>query len=208
MKKLTLLSIFTMFLALSAQAQVEIRPKVGLNFSNVTETPEGYDNKAKLGFQVGVNVLIGERLYVQPGISYFSRSTEFSNDNDVNFDTDQDVSGVRVPVFVGFRFVDPDNDALFNARIFAGPTFTYFTQYEFTNEGLDEQVDWNTTHFGAEVGAGVDISIFFIDASYEFGLTKNYESTGEGVENTTGDFDNIKSNTFFISAGLRFALGG
>jgi hypothetical protein len=179
-------------------AQVEIRPFLGMNFSDVSKTPDQTSSQAKIGYQVGASVMIGNRFHLNPGISYFSRSTEFSQTGDVNFD--QTLEGVLIPILVGYRFVDPTTEPFFNFRLYGGPSMVFLTTTKFTDEGPKEGVDWNDTQWGAQLGAGVDVSIFFVDLTYEFGLTDNLDGS-----NAPG-FTDIRQNTFIINAGVRLSF--
>lgn len=201
MKNLFATALF--LFSLSAMSQVEIRPFLGFNFSNVTKSPDGTSTQAKLGSQIGSHVMIGHRLHFNPGIAWFSRSTEYSSSNDVN--VDQTVQGVIIPLLVGYRFVDPTTEPFANFRLFAGPSMMFLTKTEYDNGELNERVDWNSNQWGAQLGAGLDISIFFIDFTYEFGLT----NTHDGISESEGLFENfseIKQNTFIVNAGVRLSF--
>ncbi len=207
MKQITLTTFAILLIAFTANAQVEIQPLVGLNFSSATETPEGVDNKARVGYQLGANLLIGDRFYVSPGVQYFAKSTEFSNNDNVEFSSDQKIQGIRIPVLVGFRIIELEDDPYVNFRIFAGPSFNYILDSDLGDESLEKELEYKDIQYAAEIGAGLDVGIFFLQAAYEFGLSNNYDNTVDNTEATFEGFDNIKSNTFFVSAGLRFTLG-
>ena len=191
-----------------ASAQFEIRPFVGANFSNVSKAPDGVNTKAKLGYQIGGGLMIGNRLYVNPSIAYFSRKTEYSTTaQDVgNLNFDQTMSGVLIPVLVGYRIIDPTEDPGANFRVFAGPSFMFLSTTKYDDGAANESIDWNDSAWGAQVGAGLDVSIFFVDVSYEFGLTNSNDGlTGEN--NVFTNFTEVKQNTFLINAGIRLTLG-
>jgi hypothetical protein len=54
-----------------------------------------------VGFQVGASVLIGEKFYVEPGIFYVRKSTQFVEDGSSPNELQLDMSGIRIPVAVG-----------------------------------------------------------------------------------------------------------
>lgn len=196
MRKLILFAALLLF-GLSAYSQVEIRPFVGANFSNVSKTHNNVETKANIGSQVGASVMFGHQLYFNPSISYFWRSTEYSFTGSQSIKTDQKVSGVSIPLLVGFKFIDAANDPFINARIFGGPSMMFMSTQKYTNKVVNESVDWNKTQWAAQLGAGLDISIFFVDVAYEFGLSKmNDPMNGSNIKD-------IKNNTFFVNAGLR-----
>ncbi len=201
MKFILSFAFFAVFIA--CQAQVEIRPYLGANFSNVSKTPDGTSTKAKLGGQVGASLMIGNRFHLNPGIAYFSRSTEYSTTD--NFQTDQTVEGVVIPILVGYRFVDPTTEPLLNFRLQAGPSLMFLTTTKYDNGDINDAVNWNDSQWGAQIGAGLDVSIFFLDVIYEFGLT----NTNDGLKENSGVFENFtdfKQNTFIINAGVRLSF--
>ncbi|MEM9051035.1 MAG: outer membrane beta-barrel protein [Bacteroidota bacterium] len=195
----SIFSVLAIFLAVSLYSQVEIRPFLGMNFSNVTESPDGTSTQAKLGGQIGTSVMIGNQFHLNPGIAWFSRSTEFSATGDLNLD--QTVEGVIIPLLVGYRFVDPTTEPFLNVRVFGGPSMMFLTTTELDNNEVNETVDWSDNQWGAQLGAGVDISIFFADFIYEFGLTDVGGGSGE-----SSSFTDFRQNTFIINAGVRLSF--
>ncbi|HKK39534.1 MAG TPA: porin family protein, partial [Cryomorphaceae bacterium] len=159
----TFLSLVFLTAFITCQAQLEIRPFIGANLSNVSEAPDGTSTKAKLGGQIGASLMIGNRFHVNPGIAYFRRSTEFSTTENIN--TDQTMEGVIIPLLVGYRFIDATEEPFFNFRVYAGPSLMFLTTTEYDDDILNEEVDWNSSSWGAQVGAGIDLSIFFLDVT-------------------------------------------
>jgi len=202
MKK-TITLLLLSFLTTAAIAQVEIRPYLGMNFSNVSKTPDGASTQAKIGGQIGASLMIGNRFHLNPGISYFTRTTEYVYSDSPDLDTDLLVNGVSIPLLVGYRFVDPTTEPVFNFRLYAGPSLMFLTKKEFSGGVENETVNWKDNQWGGQVGAGLDIFIFFIDLSYEFGLTDTFDG---GENNTISDFTKVKNNTFYVNAGVRLSF--
>ncbi len=198
MKKI-ILSFFLMAAAFTVSAQLEIRPFLGANFSNVTKSADGTSTQAKLGGQLGASLLIGNKLHVMPGIALFSRSTEYSVAGDVN--TDQTVNGVMIPILIGYRIFDATEKPFFNFRLWTGPSLMFLTTTKLDDSDFNEAIDWKSNQWGYQIGAGLDIAIFFVDFGYEVGLS----NTGEAKSGLSGVTD-IKSNTFLINAGVRLSL--
>jgi len=184
-------------------AQVEIRPYLGANFSNVSKTPDGASTQAKIGGQIGASLMIGNKFHLNPGISYFSRTTEYVYSDSPELNTDLVINGVSIPILVGYRFIDPTTEPVLNFRIQAGPSLMFLTKQEFTGNSDDESIDWENSQWGGQIGAGLDIFIFFIDATYEFGLTNTFDG---GENNTISEFTKVKNNTFYINAGVRLSF--
>jgi len=202
MKK-TITLLLLSFLTTAAIAQVEIRPYLGMNFSNVSKTPDGASTQAKIGGQIGASLMIGNRFHLNLGISYFTRTTEYVYSDSPDLDTDLLVNGVSIPLLVGYRFVDPTTEPVFNFRLYAGPSLMFLTKKEFSGGVENETVNWKDNQWGGQVGAGLDIFIFFIDLSYEFGLTDTFDG---GENNTISDFTKVKNNTFYVNAGVRLSF--
>lgn len=205
MKKILTVTVLALLVSFAAKAQLEIKPTVGVNLSNVSTTPSGTKTSAKMGYQFGASVMFGERLYLSPGIYYYQQKTQYVIQNSENSTTlvtsDEKIAGVKIPLLVGFKIIDPTNDPMINLRVFAGPSVLFNTTNKFSDGVINDNVNWKKNTWGAQVGAGVDISIFFIEAGYEFGLSSAYE--GDSASET---FKDIKHNTFVVNAGLRFAL--
>ncbi len=206
MKKITMLLV-AVTLSVAASAQLEIRPFVGANFSGVNNTPSGLVTESKFGYQVGGGLLFGDRVYLNPSIAYFSRKTEYRTNSSLlpELTFEQEVNGVIIPVLVGIHVVDPETDPIANLRIFAGPSFMFLSKTEYDDGEFNENIDWNDSQWGAQVGAGVDVSIFFVDVGYEFGLTNSHDGL-QGEDSIFDNFDEVKQNTFYVNAGLRLRL--
>ena len=202
MKKIITLLLLS-FLIHAAMAQVEIRPFLGANFSNVSKTPDGASTQAKIGGQIGASLMIGNRFHLNPGISYFSRTTEYVYADSPELNTDLITNGISIPILVGYRFVDPTTEPVFNFRLYAGPSMMFLTQNEFSGGEEREEIDWSNTLWGGQLGAGLDIFIFFVDVSYEFGLSDTFDG---GENNTVSDFTKVKNNTFYVNAGVRLSF--
>jgi len=202
MKKIYCLLLLS-FLILNAMAQVEIRPYLGMNFSNVSKTPDGASTQAKIGGQIGASLMIGNRFHLNPGIAYFTRTTEYVYSDNPELDTDLVINGVSIPILVGYRFIDPTTEPVFNFRLYAGPSLMFLTKQEFSGDVENESVNWKDNQWGGQLGAGLDIFIFFLDVSYEFGLTDTFDG---GENNTISEFTKVKNNTFYVNAGVRLSF--
>jgi len=187
---------------LYGHAQFEIRPLVGINVGNVQESPDGASTSANVGYQIGGNFVIGGRFHLYPGITYNQQVIEYTiDDTDESFD--QTVAGVEIPICAGFKFINPEDEDIFNIRVFAGPTMTFHTTTEYSNGLVDDEVDWKDLAWGARVGAGLDIAFLFVDFSYDIGLTDIHD-----VSEALDSFQDKRHNTFLISAGVKLKFGG
>ncbi|MCJ7554721.1 MAG: PorT family protein [Ignavibacteriaceae bacterium] len=173
-------------------AQLELKPAIGLNFTNFSEDPTTGKTSAKVGWQLGGTISMGDKFYGEGGIFWTYKSTEFTEDaTDNEFSTQ--LSGIRIPVIVGFHLLSKES-SLVGLRAFGGASVFIIT----TVNALDlTKDDFNTASWGVFLGAGIDISMFFVDLSYEWSLTD---------VSSVASFDVGKSKSLFINAGIRLSL--
>ncbi|MEZ4965455.1 MAG: porin family protein [Saprospiraceae bacterium] len=192
MKKqiITLAFIFCTFSL--ALAQVTLRPYVGINSHNLTEDFDDADWKSAVGYQVGIDLQIGGKFYIQPGVQL-----EFAK-NKLDFTTpvgnvDLKRTHLRIPVMLGVAL--GENSGNFSFRIFTGPNASILLDSNTDEIDLNNN-SWKDAVFGWNVGAGLDLSIFFVDLGYQFGLSDVYDlKVVNGAD--------AKDNVFYANAGLR-----
>lgn len=206
MKKILSVMVLAFLIGFTANAQVEIKPTIGLNLSNVNSAPSGTKTTAKTGYQFGGSLMFGDRLYLSPGILYYRQVTRYVIENPNNNSTtlvtsDEKIAGVKIPVLLGYRFIDPSNDPLFNLRLFAGPTVLFNTSNKFSEGVINDEVNWKKNSWGAQLGAGIDVAFLFVEVGYEFGLSNKYEG-----DSAYENFKDIKHNTFVVNFGLRLVI--
>ncbi len=205
MKKFLATTLVALLISFTASAQLEIKPTVGINLSNVSSSLDGTQTKAKVGYQFGGSLMFGSRIYLSPGIFYYQQVTEFVQDkpdgSTIAITSDEKIAGVKIPVLLGVKLIDPESDPLINFRVFAGPSVLFNTTNKFSDGFGNDQIKWKKNTWGAQIGAGVDVAILFLEAGYEFGLSSTYEGDA-ALEN----LKDAKHNTFVLNAGLRFML--
>jgi len=154
-------------------AQVTIRPQVGFNFSSITDDLPQETLNGNSGYQFGVDVKFGDRLYFQPGLFYESRKGDVIPDDEAIGDIDMKVDRIRIPVIAGYNLLR-ERDQFFNLRLFTGPSLSFAVSKDLDDQGVlsVEEDDLQTFALGWGVGAGVDIAFLFVDLGYEFGLLK------------------------------------
>lgn len=194
MSKLFLLSV-TFLLAGMLHAQTGIKPAVGLNLTDWTYDDASGEFKARPGWQVGGSVAFGKKIYVEPGIFYTGKATDFIVTNSSSgFDEFKaDLTGIRVPVGVGLNLVGHEK-TMFGLRGFGG-----FSGFFVTDVSDDiEKDDVNSAQWGTFAGVGLDIWLIFLDMSYEWSLTN--------VQKDVSQIDFGKTRTFYLNAGIRIKL--
>ena len=170
-----------------------IKPGVGLNFTDVVANGGGTAS-GRTGWQFGASVAFGQKIYVEPGIFYQSKSAEFSSsDNLIQPDLKADLKGIRVPFALGYNLIGNSASAA-SIRLFGGPSGFFVID---TGEDIDK-ADINSPAWGVFAGAGLDIWILFVDVSYEWSVTD--------VQTSFTNIDFGKTNGLFANAGVRIRL--
>lgn len=191
MKKQLFLLAIAVSVAASAQAQLALRPYIGVNAHKLTKDFEDAAWKSSLGYQLGIDLQIGTKFYVQPGIQFeFTKNSIVPDLEEMEIDFKR--THLRIPVMVGYAFGGVGST--FSARIFTGPNASILLSSE-TGEGIFDinKEDLKNAVFGWNVGAGLDFSIVFIDAGYQFGLSEVFKNFENGS----------KDHFYYANAGLR-----
>jgi len=161
-----------------------------MNFTDFSKNPVGGEYKAKVGYQVGGSVAWGSKWYVEPGIFYVGKSTEFSSSNGSLPDQDQlTISGLRIPVAIGINLLGNGKSTI-GVRGFGGVSGFFITS---VSDDFEDNVKKN--NFGLFAGAGVDFWKLFVDVSYEWSLTN--------VQKDVNTIDVGNSRSLYVTAGLR-----
>ena len=184
MKKIVLAVSFFVLATTISFGQATFKPGFGLGFTDYVNF--GGDAAAKVGTQIGGSVAFGKKLYVEPGVFYSVRSTEFTTSTNPD-DLNHKVKGIRVPLSVGLDLIG-NEESLFNLRVFGGASGFFVTGTENVEKDNVTSPSWGTF-----VGAGTDIWLLFVDASYEWSLSE-----------ASSAWSDSKARTFFVTVGLRF----
>ena len=188
MKKIIVLLAGIAFLS-AGYAQTTIKPTIGFNLTDFSKTDDG-QSKAKVGYQIGGSIAFGHKFYIEPGIFYVGKSTDFSTTSSSPASYNANIKGIRIPVAVGLNVLGNAESDL-TLRAFGGPSAFFITSTDNLNK---DQL--NNTHWGLFAGAGVDFWKVFLDVSYEWSLTN--------IQKDISQIEYGKSRSLFVSAGFRF----
>ena len=180
-----------------ANAQFAINPQLGLNFTDLTDDPTSVTTKAAVGFQVGADLRLGDRLYFQPG-AYFGRGATVVKSTIIDTAIVEDNlirTTAKVKALMGFNLVH--NDA-FKLRVNVGPTYDVLLSVDSKDSRIDfNKDDYNAGSFNMDAGVGADIAMFTVETGVSYGLSKAYKDT-----------DQLRSDakyfTFYATIGLVF----
>ena len=176
----------------TANAQLVLRPMVGVNSSKFTTDFNDEQFKSQLGYQFGADLMIGGRLYVAPGVLFEVVKKEVTQGNDTPAGIQ--LTRLNVPLHVGFKFFDAGVDRTFDIRIFAGPNMALNLGKDVDVNDVFDEDQIKNADWGWDVGVGIDFLIAFVDVGYRFGLSEVFE--GE-VENSS------RNDVFTANAGIR-----
>lgn len=170
-------------------SQLSLRPQIGVNSPSISDNLAVGDWGSSVGYQFGADLQFGGDLYLQPGLNYQTFNLSVERVGDIH------VSNINIPVMIGYNLGTEDNT--FGYRLFAGPNFTLHV-----NENIDDAIteivpeDFKSFRISGVAGAGLDLSILFVDVAYNFGLTNWIE----------GDAFEAKKNNFLINVGIRLGF--
>jgi len=183
------------FLGFGTSAQIAIKPAIGINFTDFSKNPDG-TYKSKTGYQFGGSVAFGKKFYVEPGVFYVKKSTQYTSSNSSSNDVDFNLSGIRIPLTVGYNFLGNEK-SIVGLHALGGVSCFILTNTEVKNTDISKD-DFKNAAWGLYAGAGLDISIVFVDLQYEWSLTN--------IQKDISQVDVGKTRSFFINAGVRIPL--
>lgn len=187
--------LFICLAVLTASAQVDFNPKIGVNASGLDARIKDFRTEARAGWNAGFDLRVGnDMFFFQPGVHIYNMNAELSQDpdlDDVSILRDETtIQLVKFPVNLGMRLTG--GNGLINIYALGGITPTLLAGVrESSNIPLTED-DINDFNLGANVGAGVDLFFLTFDVRYEVGL-KDFYTDASG-----------KNNVLTASVGLRF----
>lgn len=183
---------FLVFVSYSAVAQVTIKPAVGINLTDFSKDPSTGKYRSQVGYQFGGSVALGTRAYIEPGLYWVKKSTEYVTENTNEDDIKYDISGLRIPVTIGANLFGTEK-SLIGLRVFGGASAFLLTDIK----NLDKD-DFKTASWGVFAGAGVHVGVLFVDVSHEWSLNN--------IQKDVSQIDIGKTRSLFAQAGVRIAL--
>ena len=197
-KLLSLLAVAT--IASTASAQFQVNPQMGLTFQNLTgKIVEGQDFKASVGWTLGSDVRIGDRLFFQPG-AFISRNRTISSYDGGNIivnDGKLITTNLKLRALCGYRIIDSYQ---FDLRFFAGPSYDVLMSVDGTQS---DDIAWDKGNFSkgsfnVEAGLGFDMGLFTLSPSASFGLNRAF-SDAQSVKDI-----NSRYITYGLTIGVNF----
>ncbi len=183
-----------------AQAQVKVNPQIGGSFTNLTSAPSGVSTSAAFGYQLGVDLRFGKRLYFQPGV-YFGRSATVIQVNYLDTAVIEDNmirTTAKVKALLGYNII---NGGTFKLRANVGPTYEALLSVDSKDDKIAfNKDDYNGGSFNMDAGLGVDIAVVTLEAGVSYGLTNAYKDEGKLLSDA-------KYFTWYATLGVVFGGG-
>ena len=168
----------------------QFKPGVGLTLTDWSKDGAG-DVQGKAGFLLGASVQFGRKVYIEPGIFYVGKNVEVKPVNSLPTTIKSNLNGIRVPLSVGFQLLG-NSESAFGLRAFGGGSAFFLTS---VSDNLNKD-DYSKTNFGLHAGAGLDITIVYVDLAYEWSVTN--------IQENIGAIDYGKTRGLYLTAGIRF----
>ncbi len=183
----------------TASAQFQVNPQMGLTFQNLTDPAPGQDFKAAVGYTLGSDVRIGDKLFFQPG-AFLSRNRTISSYNGGDMIVNESkliTTNLKLRALVGYRIIDTYQ---FDLRFVAGPSYDVLMSVDGTNSA---NMAWDRGDFSAgslnlEAGLGFDMGMFTLSPMASFGLNRAF-SDAQSVRDI-----NSKYITYGLTIGVNF----
>lgn len=197
MKKL-IVSLLAKSISVAALAQFQVNPQMGLTFQDLTGSEASRGYRSAVGYQVGADFRIGDRLFFQPG-AFLGRSATvvtYSNSDNVSIEGDLVRTHLNLRALAGYKLIDSYQ---FDLRFMAGPSYSVLLSVDDKDGAIDwNEGDFNKGSFNVDAGLGFDMGMFTLAPTASFGLSRVF-SDAEGVK----DIDS-KYITYGLTIGVNF----
>jgi len=162
----------------------------GLSFNNINiDSIDDLDPETAIGYNFGLSYKRGRFFYWELGARYNRREFDIVNKN-TNETGEFAVTAIDVPITAGINLTSYI-DRLVGLRIFASavPSFTIDSELDDLGFTEDDAEDFNMY---AQFGLGIDFTVIFLEAGYNFGFD---DIISQGTKSVP--------NQFFILFGFR-----
>lgn len=180
----------------AAHAQFQVNPQLGVNYQHLTSPSPGITYKAAMGWQLGADLRIGDRLYVQPG-AFFGRSAtvvQAAFNDTLTVEDDLVRTNLKLKGLIGYRIIDTYQ---FDLRFAMGPTYDVLLSVDDRDDRIGyNKGDFSNGSLNIDAALGLDMGLFTLEPSASFGLSKVF-SENERVQ----DIDS-KYITYAVTIGI------
>jgi hypothetical protein len=189
------IAIFAFALQTNAQSDTHIKiiPKAGFNVSRFDANWDDFnefEDRAKVGWQAGIDARFGRFLYFSPGVHYQSFTMRNVSRDELeggfNIGDETTIQSLKMPLNAGFKI------PLIGVRAQAGITPSYVLNIKTPNGSNIGTEPLNKVGLATNLGVGMDILFLTLDLTWE-------KARVDFFKNIEG-----KNNMFTLTAGIKF----
>ncbi len=191
MKRVSLLMLAFVTLAITGTAQIKYGAKGGVNLAKVSGKTDGekesFDSKVGLHFGGFVEIPVSGNFSVMPEVNYDQWGGQ---QEESGMKSEMNLSYINVPILAKYN--------VGGFGIYAGPQIGFLMSSKYKVEDLEAEIDnVKGTDFGAVFGAEYNLAYgIFLSARYNLGLTRiNEESTDDNY---------AKNSAITFGVGIKF----
>jgi hypothetical protein len=150
-------------------AQVAVNPQLGVSFQNLSNTSDDLEAKANIGWMVGSDFRVGERLYFQPGVFFQQAVTTVTVGDSAVIEDDLVRSYASLKAHAGYNIIDGGE---FRLRANAGVAYDLLLGVTNKDDKLEfDKKDFSDGVWTASAGVGADITFITLETGASFGLS-------------------------------------
>ncbi|MBK6627654.1 MAG: hypothetical protein IPJ87_10430 [Flavobacteriales bacterium] len=186
--------------AWTVDAQVQVNPQVGLLTQTLQGDPDNGDFQGNMGWQAGVDLRLGRRLYFQPGLHIGRQATVVQMQVPMLLDTflvENDLvrTVLKAKALVGFNLVHKDG---FKLRLNLGPSYDLLLSVDNSNEDIAwNRNDLTAGSFDLDAGVGLDIWFVTVEGGVSAGLSRVLDADG-----LNDVYDDPRNLTWYATVGI------
>ncbi len=176
-----ILIALTLVSATAANAQFQFNPQAGVTFQSLTQAPDGFNYKAQVGWQLGADARIGDKLFLQPGaflgrsvtaVSY-TTNVQGGAAGAVTVEDDLVSTNLKLRTMLGYRVLDTYQ---FDIRVMLGPSYDVLMSVDDRDGNLGwNKGDFNSGAWNLEAGLGFDMGLFTLAPTASIGLSRAFK---------------------------------
>ncbi len=159
-------------LAGSAQAQFQVNPQLGVNYQQMTSPAANTEYKAAMGWMLGADLRIGDRLFFQPG-AFVGRSATVVQQaftDTLRIEDDLVRTNLKLKALVGYRIIDTYQ---FDLRFAMGPTYDVLLSVDDRDDRIGyNEGDFRNGSLNIDAALGFDMGLVTLEPSVSFGLSR------------------------------------
>lgn len=191
----TLIAVFLLHCTLNLQSQTIINPKIGLNFSRLSDDPSVGSNKSRSGFNIGFDLRFGDRFQFAPGLHYATHGIAFEGTQNPDSKDRIAMHLIKLPLLANINIINGD---LLKLRVYGGWMNNFLLKVDNNNYISKDNLKPYTG--GIHFGTGLDLGGLTLDLSYEAGMLDVFDG---GTVPAVLYPNNTQNNVLTLSVGVR-----